>query len=224
MKIVVIGASGDVGRSVVDELAREGKHDVIRVGRTRGDRQVDITRDDSVSALFEQIGPVNAIVVAAGNVILAPIEKMTAADFHQGLQDKLLSQVRVALIGQHYLSDGGSMTLTSGIAVDDPIAQGSHAAASNAGIEGFVRAAACDFRRGIRINAVSPTVLIESWTGLARSFPAMKVCRRKVWPWPIDAAWRACTAAASIGLGIETNRWRQINRACWLLLLPRVRP
>ncbi|WP_175929847.1 MULTISPECIES: short chain dehydrogenase [unclassified Burkholderia] len=171
MKIVVIGASGDVGRSVVDELARDGKHEVIRVGRTRGDHQVDIARDDSVSALFKQIGSVDAIVVAAGNVILAPIEKMTAADFHRGLQDKLLGQVRVALIGQHYLSDGGSITLTSGIAVDDPIAQGSHAAASNAGIEGFVRAAACDFRRGIRINAVSPTMLIESMDRFGPFFP-----------------------------------------------------
>ncbi|MGM8061185.1 short chain dehydrogenase [Vogesella indigofera] len=171
MKIVVIGATGDVGRSVADELARGGKHEVIRVGRTRGDHQVDITSDDSVSALFEQIGTVDAIVVAAGNVILAPVQKMTAADFLRGLQDKLLSQVRVALIGQHYLSDGGSITLTSGIAVDDPIAQGSHAAASNAGIEGFVRAAACDFRRGIRINAVSPTVLIESMDRFGPFFP-----------------------------------------------------
>lgn len=171
MKIVVIGATGDVGRSVADELARGGKHEVIRVGRTRGDHQVDITSDDSVSALFEQIGTIDAIVVAAGNVILAPVQKMTAADFLRGLQDKLLSQVRVALIGQHYLSDGGSITLTSGIAVDDPIAQGSHAAASNAGIEGFVRAAACDFRRGIRINAVSPTVLIESMDRFGPFFP-----------------------------------------------------
>ncbi|PHU99548.1 short chain dehydrogenase [Iodobacter sp. BJB302] len=140
MNIVVIGAGGDVGRSVADELARNGKHEVIRVGRTRGDHLVDITSDDSVSALFDQLGSVDAIVVAAGNVILAPVEKMTPADFLRGLQDKLLSQVRVALIGQHYLSDGGSITLTSGIAVDDPIAQGSHAAASNAGIEGFVQA------------------------------------------------------------------------------------
>ncbi|WP_201325523.1 short chain dehydrogenase, partial [Burkholderia sp. E168m23] len=133
--------------------------------------QVDITRDDSVGSLFGQIGRVDAIVVAAGNVILAPIEKMTAADFHRGLQDKLLGQVRVALVGQHYLSDGGSITLTSGIAVDDPIAQGAHAAASNAGIEGFVRAAACDFRRGIRINAVSPTMLIESAERFGPFFP-----------------------------------------------------
>lgn len=171
MKIVVIGAGGDVGRSVADELARDGKHDVIRVGRTRGDYRVDISCEDSVNALFKQLGPVDAIVAAAGNVFLAPIEKMTAADFHRGLQDKLLGQVRIALIGQHYLSDGGSITLTSGIAVEDPIAQGANAAASNAGIEGFVRAAACDFRRGIRINAVSPTVLIESLDRFGPFFP-----------------------------------------------------
>ncbi|WP_087725187.1 short chain dehydrogenase [Pandoraea sp. PE-S2T-3] len=171
MKIVVVGAGGDVGRSVADELARDDMHEVIRVGRTRGDDQVDITSDESVSALFERIGTVDAIIIAAGNVILAPVEKMTAANFHKGLQDKLLSQVRVALIGQHYLRDGGSITLTSGIAVDDPIAQGAHAAASNAGIEGFVRAAACDFHRGIRINAVSPTVLIESMNRFGPFFP-----------------------------------------------------
>lgn len=170
MKIVVVGAGGDVGRSVADELARDDKHEVIRVGRTRDD-QVDITSDESVSALFERIGTVDAIIIAAGNVILEPVVKMTAADFHKGLQDKLLSQVRVALIGQHYLRDGGSITLTSGIAVDDPIAQGAHAAASNAGIEGFVRAAACDFHRGIRINAVSPTVLIESMNRFGPFFP-----------------------------------------------------
>ncbi|MBN3776811.1 short chain dehydrogenase [Burkholderia sp. Ac-20345] len=171
MKIVVIGAGGDVGRAVAEELARDGKHEIIRVGRTSGDHQVDIARDESVSALFEKIGPVDAIIAAAGNVILAPIEQMTAAEFHTGLQDKLLSQVRVALVGQHYLSDGGSITLTSGIAVDDPIAQGANAAASNAGIEGFVRAAACDFPRGIRINAVSPTVLTESMDRFGPFFP-----------------------------------------------------
>jgi len=171
MKIVVIGAGGDVGRAVAEELARDGKHEIIRVGRTSGDHQVDITRDESVSALFEKIGPVDAIIAAAGNVILAPIEQMTAAEFHKGLQDKLLSQVRVALVGQHYLIAGGSITLTSGIAVDDPIAQGANAAASNAGIEGFVRAAACDFPRGIRINAVSPTVLTESMNRFGPFFP-----------------------------------------------------
>ncbi len=171
MKIVVIGAGGDVGRFVVEELARDGRHDVLRVGRTQGDYQVDISSDQSVETLFGNIGKIDAIVVAAGNVILAPIMKMTTANFHKGLQDKLLSQIRVALVGQHSLNDGGSITLTSGIAVDDPIAQGSNAATSNAGIEGFVRAAACDFSRGIRINAVSPTMLTESTDRFGPFFP-----------------------------------------------------
>lgn len=37
MKIVIIGASGTVGRAVTETLSR--KHEVIRVGRTRGDYQ-----------------------------------------------------------------------------------------------------------------------------------------------------------------------------------------
>ena len=35
MKIIVIGASGTIGRAVSEELSQ--RHDVIRVGRTRGD-------------------------------------------------------------------------------------------------------------------------------------------------------------------------------------------
>lgn len=49
---------------------------------------------------------------------------MTDRDFDQGLQDKLLGQIRLALTGQHYLNDGGSITLISGIVADEPIAQG----------------------------------------------------------------------------------------------------
>ena len=37
MKIVIIGASGTVGRAVTEELSR--RHEVIRVGRTQGDHQ-----------------------------------------------------------------------------------------------------------------------------------------------------------------------------------------
>jgi hypothetical protein len=49
---------------------------------------------------------------------------MKDSDFNQGLQDKLLGQVRLALTGQHYLNEGGSITLISGIVAHEPIAQG----------------------------------------------------------------------------------------------------
>ena len=160
MKIIVIGASGTVGRAVAQELNQ--RHEVIRVGRTQGDYQVDITSQQSVQSLFEKIGQVDAIVSATGNLFFGPLATMTDRDFNQGLQDKLLGQIRLALTGQHYLNDGGSITLISGIVAHEPIAQGVNATTVNAGLEGFVRAAACELPRGIRINLISPTVLTES--------------------------------------------------------------
>ena len=169
MKIIIIGASGTVGRAVAQELNQ--RHEVIRVGRTQGDYQVDITSQQSVQSLFEKIGQVDAIVSATGNLFFGPLATMTDRDFNQGLQDKLLGQIRLALTGQHYLNDGGSITLISGIVAHEPIAQGVNATTVNAGLEGFVRAAACELPRGIRINLISPTVLTESAAAYDGFFP-----------------------------------------------------
>ena len=169
MKIIVIGASGTVGRAVAQELSQ--RHEVIHVGRTQGDYQGDITSQQSVESLFERTGRVDAIVSATGNLFFGPLATMTDGDFNQGLQDKLLGQIRLALTGQHYLNDGGSITLISGIVAHEPIAQGVNATTVNAGLEGFVRAAACELPRGIRINLISPTVLTESAAAYDGFFP-----------------------------------------------------
>ena len=172
MKIVIIGASGTVGRAVTEELSQ--RHETIRVGRTQGEHQVDITSQASVQALFEKIGPVDAIVSASGGVHFGPLATMTDSEFNRGLQDKLLGQVRLALTGQHFLNEGGSITLISGIVAHDPIAQGVNAPTVNAELEGFVRAAACELPRGIRINLISPTVLTESVEAYDGFFPGVE--------------------------------------------------
>lgn len=93
MKIIVIGASGTVGRAVAQEFSQ--RHDVIRVGRTQGDEQVDITSQQSVQNLFDKTGQVDAIVSATGNLFFGPLATMSDNDFNQGLQDKLLGQIRL---------------------------------------------------------------------------------------------------------------------------------
>ncbi|PWF54055.1 short chain dehydrogenase [[Kluyvera] intestini] len=173
MKILLIGASGTVGRAVEQELS-QGQHDIIRAGRTSGDVHVDITSDESVAALFENVGRVDAIVATTGNLFFGPLEKMTSRDFSIGLQDKLLGQVRLALTGQHYLNEGGSITLTSGIVGQEPIAQGVNATTVNAALEGFVKAAACELKHGQRINVVSPTILSESQEAYGPFFPGFE--------------------------------------------------
>lgn len=167
MKIALIGASGTIGRAVAQELGQ--RHEIIAVGKTQGRYQVDITRSDSIRELFERVGKVDAIVSTAGTLHFGPLAEMTADQFRIGLHDKLLGQVDLALIGQHYLNQGGSITLTSGIVSDEPIRFGANASAVNSAIDGFVRGAAVELHNA-RINSVSPTVLRESWEGYGPYF------------------------------------------------------
>ncbi|WP_411201928.1 short chain dehydrogenase [Kosakonia cowanii] len=194
MKIIVIGATGTLGRAVVAELGQD--NEVISVGLTHGDLQVDLTRDESVEALFAQTGRVDAIIATTGSLFFGPLTAMRAEDFASGLNDKLLGQVRLALIGQHHLNDGGSITLTSGIIGSEPIAQGVNATAVNAALEGFVRAAACELPRGLRINVVSPTVLSESVEKYGAFFPGFE---------SVPAA-RAALAYRRSVHGVQTGR------------------
>ena len=172
MKVLVIGGSGTIGKAVVKEL--EERHDVVKVGKHSGDFQVDITDAQSVAALFEHVGRVDAIIATTGSLHFGPMAETTAEQFNIGLQDKLLAQVRLALVGQHFLNDGGSITLTSGIVSDEPIRQGSNATAVNAAVEGFARAAAIELPRGLRINAVSPTIVTESSAIYGPFFPGFE--------------------------------------------------
>lgn len=171
-KVVVIGATGTVGRAVAQAL--DAGHEVVRVGRTGGELQVDITRSDSIAALFDRLGKVDAIVSTAGQLHFGPLAEMTAEQFRVGLHDKLLGQVDLALIGQHHLRDGGSITLTSGIVGREPIRWGVNATTVNTALEGFALAAATELPRGLRINVVSPSVLVESLDAFGPFFPGFE--------------------------------------------------
>lgn len=163
MKIIVIGAGGTIGRVVADQLA--ARHEVVRVGKTSGQYQADIADIGSIEKLFRKVneaGKADAVVVAAGDVHFGLLSEMTPEQFNIGLQHKLMGQVHVALAAQKYLNDGGSITLTTGIVGSEQIRYGANAATVNAAVEGFVGAAAIELPRGLRINAVSPTILTES--------------------------------------------------------------
>ena len=79
-----------------------------------------------------------------------------------GLQNKLMGQVNLVLVGKDHVNDNGSFTLTSGILDRDPIRQGANASTVNAALAGFVLSAAVEMPRGIRINVVSPGLLQDS--------------------------------------------------------------
>ena len=160
MKIVLIGASGTIGKAVNKELS--ARHEVISVGSSSGDYQADIADIAQVRALFEKVGKVDAVVVTAGDLHFGALAELQPEHFQVGIDSKLMGQVNVAQVAQEYLNDGGSITLVSGIVADQPIRYGASATMINSAVEGYARAAAIELPRGLRINVVSPTVLVES--------------------------------------------------------------
>lgn len=169
MKILVIGGNGTIGKTVSAHLSR--KHQVIVAGRSSGDVTVDITDGRSISAMFESIGGVDAVVCIAGEAKWGPFYKMTEDDFYIGLKSKLMGQVNLVRIGQRYLNAGGSFTLTTGILADHPVDLTTSAAMVNGGIHSFVKAVSLELKNGQRINVVSSGVVEDAIDKYEAYFP-----------------------------------------------------
>jgi NAD(P)-dependent dehydrogenase (short-subunit alcohol dehydrogenase family) len=74
----------------------------------------------------------------------------------------MMGQINLVLIGQHDIKFKGSFILITGALSHNPQKNFANASATNVAVEGFVRAAAIELEHGIRINAISPTVVESS--------------------------------------------------------------
>jgi NAD(P)-dependent dehydrogenase (short-subunit alcohol dehydrogenase family) len=168
MKVFLVGAAGDIGKVVAAELAQ--RHEIITGGRTTGDVAIDMTDLASIRAAFEKVGAVDAVVSTAGAVTFSPFKDMDDAAYRVGIDDKLMGQVNLVLIGRGFVAEGASFTVTTGILNRDPIVAGSSASMVNGALEGFVKGAAYEMD-GLRLNAISPGLLEESVPKFGAFFP-----------------------------------------------------
>ena len=157
MKIIVVGAAGDMGQAACKELGT--RHEIITAGRSSGDHRVDLADLTAVKQLYQKIGDVDAVVSCAGNATFAPLAELDQETFMVGLRQKVMGQVNLVLAGLDVIADGGSFTLTSGVLDRDPIRMGTNAATANGALAGFVKSAAIEMPRGLRVNVVSPGML-----------------------------------------------------------------
>ena len=159
MKFIVVGSTGLIGSYVAKTLSKYGT--VVGVSRTT-DIKVDVKDPASIKAMYEKVGKVDAVASCIGKVVYKPITEISYDDYLISFKDKALGQVELVRAGIDYLTDGGSFTLMTGVLARDPIPTSSAAALANGAVESFTLAAAIDLPRGLRINTVSPNVLIEA--------------------------------------------------------------
>ncbi|MGP8297953.1 short chain dehydrogenase [Streptomyces inhibens] len=181
MKIIVIGATGTLGSAVVRQLEDRG-HQVVRAAR-RGPVRVDLEDLTSVDALFASVREVDAVICCASSGRLTPLDSPSDDDFTAGLQGKLLGQVHLVRRALPHLRDGGALVLTSGT-FERPTPGGAFGALVNAGLDAFVKAAAIEMPRGLRLHVVSPGWIAETLAGMgldpSDGTPAADVARRYV--------------------------------------------
>ncbi|WP_027857687.1 short chain dehydrogenase [Marinobacterium jannaschii] len=159
MKILVIGATGTIGKAVVENLSAD--HQVISAGYSDGDVKIDLGSAESIRAALQQLAPLDAIISTAGLANFGPFAALKDEDFQLALDNKLMGQVNLVRIGREFLADNGSVILTSGILSRQPLPGSSSISMVNGALESFARAVALEEQR-IRVNVVAPAFVKET--------------------------------------------------------------
>lgn len=183
-RVLIAGGSSGMGEALAGRMLKEGA-EVTIVGRS-GQRlsaarhrlpdpervriyAADITTEDQVARLFDEVGELDHIVSTAADLDGAYelLPNLPLAAVQRALESKVLGPILLAKHGAPRLSRSGSITFTSGIAAYRPLARGAAVATINAALEGLVRALAVELAP-IRVNAVSPGwVDTPIWTFVA---------------------------------------------------------
>lgn len=104
MKIIIVGASGRIGKEV--DKALSDRHEIVRVGMRSGDVQCNYTDSASVRAMFETIGEFDSLISVAGcDSVFKSFESLNDEDYIYGFERKFLGQIRFLKFGERLVRD-----------------------------------------------------------------------------------------------------------------------
>lgn len=175
MKVLIIGASGTIGKAVTQLFKDEG-HEVSEASRST-QPGVDFTNPAAINKFYSEADEVDAIITTAGDAAFVSLDKLNDEQIQLTLQSKLMGQINMVRKGIAKLRPNGVFVITGGMLAYSPWPQTSMITMVNAGLEGFAKAAALDLTEGRRIVIVHPPWVAETAKALGMDAT----------PWP-DAA------------------------------------
>lgn len=165
--VVVVGGSSGIGLATAELAGKQGAEVVIasrnkdrlaaaaeRIGARP--HLVDVTNDESVTALFKSMGPVDHVVVTAAQLRSGPFKTVSMEDVRTTMEGKFWGAWRVARAAE--IRNGGSLTLVSGFLSIRPRPNSAIVGAANGALESLGRSLAIDLAP-VRVNVVSPGII-----------------------------------------------------------------
>jgi 3-oxoacyl-[acyl-carrier protein] reductase len=174
LALVTGGASG-IGRAIVERLAEDGFHivlvdlnrertdDLVRVLKDRSQsaeaHATDITNEEAVRALIDQLPPLDVLVNNAGILRDQPFENCTAADFRRTYEVNMIAVFNFAQAAIAKMRPGAKIVNIASRAYLGARNQIDYVASKGA-VVSFTRALAMEvIKRGILVNAVAPGLI-----------------------------------------------------------------
>jgi NAD(P)-dependent dehydrogenase (short-subunit alcohol dehydrogenase family) len=152
--VVVTGGTKGIGKAIVDRLEAAGDR-VIGVGRAT----CDVTNEEQVTALFEQVGEVDVLVNNAGLAEGAPLGRTTLDAWRRHLDVNATGAflcTRAVLGGMIERGDGRIVTVASTAGLRGARYTAAYTAGKHAAV-GLMRAVAAEVSgTGVTANAVCP--------------------------------------------------------------------
>lgn len=171
-RIILLGASSGIGLATAKAAAAEGANVVIvssnqerinnalkELPQNSEGYAVNLSKEDNIKNFFDMIGQFDHLVfTAAENLTLNNISSTEIDSARNFFNLRFWSAFAAVKYGAPHINNGGSISLTSGIASTRPGAGWSVASSICGAMEGFVRALAVELAP-IRVNSVVPGVI-----------------------------------------------------------------
>jgi NAD(P)-dependent dehydrogenase (short-subunit alcohol dehydrogenase family) len=196
---LVTGASGGIGRAVVEELRKAG-HRLAVAGRDAHTlaeipAQARIVADtttpegaaSAIASCIELLGePPTLLAHCVGSTLIAPLHRNADADIRETLRinlDGALFMLRAWVQAQRETGRPGAAVLVSSVVARIGVANHEAIAAAKGGIEALVRSAAATYAPAqLRINAVAPGMTDTPMTAAMLRIDAMRAGAGRQYP------------------------------------------
>ncbi|HTI26237.1 MAG TPA: SDR family oxidoreductase [Kutzneria sp.] len=166
-KVLIIGGASGIAAQLRSDLVAAGA-DVMLVGRDSSPA-VDLTDEDSIRRLAEELGEVDHIVSMSAAHANGPVTELDIDAVHTALDVKVVGPIMLAKHFAKRIRPGGSILLFAGVAGWRPSPGLVVMATGNVAVAALAQALAVELAP-IRVNALSPGIVDSgSWDGPAKA-------------------------------------------------------